>query len=894
MSTLLLISTLFLASKIQPARANGIIYIRADGSVDPPTPSIQRNGDIYTFAEDIFNTSIVVERSNIILDGNGHTLQEFQTLDYGIYLLLRRNVTITRTVISGFYGGIRLESSDNNKIVSNIVKSGEGYGITLYQSNYNSLIGNTVMNTSEAISLELSSGNTLSGNEVSGNYEGIFLYRGTNNTLRNNVMSANKYNFYVGVHWLSCYLHDIDTSNTVDGKPIYYWINHHDETVPLNAGFVAVVNSSKITVENLVLKNSWSIVTFAYTTNSIIQNVTVTESGAGMDLNHCSLNVITGNTVTGSFGAGIGLTLSNNNTVSYNVVTNTTGCGIWLEDTYGNNVIGNNVAYTQSGGGAQEFNGAGILVDDSPRTRVIDNTLTQNRYGITVGAFQSSNNLIIGNNIIASQIGLILFEGINNILYHNNFIESEIKHVNTYYGTTNTLDNGYPSGGNYWSDYTGWDANNDEIGDVPYVIDENNRDRYPLMSPYGSPPLPKYTLTIAATTGGATSPSLGNYTHSKGQNIPIQATPESGYILNHWELDSVNIGASNPINVTMNSNHHVLALFNVPTYNITIKAHCNAESTDVGVSIIMDGLPTGRTTPYTFTDLIGTHTFTVPIIDAKGHPFKQWDTGQNSTTITVNSDATYTATYDMQYNLTITCTLGGTTNPDPATYSYWSGTILSITATADSGYYLDYWLLDGFNIGAPDSIKVGMKENHTLHAAFKQLSSEHDVAIKYIDSKTVVGQSYPLTVKVKAVNVGGYAENFNVTAFVNDTAFGLQEIHLESGASAIITFTWNSSSFAKGNYTLIAIAEPISGETQLADNTFTDAWVIVAMIGDVTGPAGWPDRKVDMRDVFEVARTFGINSVHLLWNPNCDFNDDGKVDMRDVYVVARNFGKTDL
>jgi len=51
-------------------------------------------------------------------------------------------------------------------------------------------------------------------------------------------------------------------------------------------------------------------------------------------------------------------------------------------------------------------------------------------------------------------------------------------------GSPNTFDNDYPSGGNYWSNYTGYDANDDGIGDTPYVIDANNRDKYPLMSPY--------------------------------------------------------------------------------------------------------------------------------------------------------------------------------------------------------------------------------------------------------------------------------------------------------------------------------------------------------------------------------------------------------------------------
>jgi hypothetical protein len=79
----------------------------------------------------------------------------------------------------------------------------------------------------------------------------------------------------------------------------------------------------------------------------------------------------------------------------------------------------------------------------------------------------------------------------------------------------------------------------------------------------------------------------------------------------------------------------------------------------------------------------------------------------------------------------------------------------------------------------------------------------------------------------------------------------------------------------------------------MTDNKLMDGWIIVAMIGDLTGVNGWPDGKVDMRDVAKVARLFGVPSYDPKYDPNCDIYYDGKIDMKDVAAVARNFGKTD-
>ncbi len=61
------------------------------------------------------------------------------------------------------------------------------------------------------------------------------------------------------------------------------------------------------------------------------------------------------------------------------------------------------------------------------------------------------------------------------------------------------------------------------------------------------------------------------------------------------------------------------------------------------------------------------------------------------------------------------------------------------------------------------------------------------------------------------------------------------------------------------------------------------------MIGDITGPNGWPDGKVDMRDISSVARRFQARPGDILWDPNADINSDGKIDMVDIGTVAKHF-----
>lgn len=120
---------------------------------------------------------------------------------------------------------------------------------------------------------------------------------------------------------------------------------------------------------------------------------------------------------------------------------------------------------------------------------------------------------------------------------------------------------------------------------------------------------------------------------------------------------------------------------------------------------------------------------------------------------------------------------------------------------------------------------------------------------------------------------------------------------LAPAEARVLVFIWNATGVPFGNYTVDAVADTVPGEVNTADNTLTDSWVVVSTVGDITGPTGWPDGKVDMRDVGLVAKHFGENVPPA--PPNCDLTGptlgvpDGKIDMRDVGTVAKHFGEQD-
>ena len=457
------------------------IFIKSDGNVDPPTAPIQRAGDVYTFTNDIIGYTIAVERDNIVIDGAGHTLQGNGN-STGIFLQERNKVTVRNMEIGNFSYGVRL------------------YAMPGAGSSMNNISGNTITNNTCGIWIGFSSGNNvISGNTLTNNGYGISIAYSSNNVLRNNHMNDNKYNLWVDCetsHHASEFVNDIDASNTVEGKPVYYWVNQQNRVVPSDAGYVALINCAGITVQNLSLANNGQGVLLISTTTSLITKNHITNNGYGIAVYGpyvpCAYNSIVGNRITENAEDGIRLGDDHNDNITKNYIANNQKNGIDSFNSRNTSIVGNNIT-------ANKDNGIKLWGYDSNNNVVSENHIANNENGITLDT--SSNNNIIGNTIIANKgWGIILaYTSVtpfsNNTIYHNDFVNDRqaVYTVDELLEpilppaspATDNWDNGFE--GNYWSNYNGTDKDGDGIGDTPYIIDADNQDRYPLMKTVAIP-----------------------------------------------------------------------------------------------------------------------------------------------------------------------------------------------------------------------------------------------------------------------------------------------------------------------------------------------------------------------------------------------------------------------
>lgn len=388
-------------------------------------------------------------------------------------------------------------------------------GILLLFANNVSIINNNITENTYGIYVGIySSNNTIIGNTLEDNLNGIYLgdlSRFT--TMRNNSISNGQMNFGVPPDMArhlkdaSYLINDVDTSNTVNGKPIIYWINQHDQQVPANTGYVMLINSTNILIEGLNLSNNVQNILLLASNNTVIANNSITDSIYGIDVSDYgwfdyntsifhrfySFNTTVKENMLLDNGVGIRIK-SDNSTMSNNTLYRNP-LGICLTGT-NNSTISRNLVVASD---LSPYPGPLYIFHypEGPWERSGELMMLEIG-GIIVGG---NHNVVYGNTVTDSWLGISMRDeirgitGYRNLIFSNNFINST-GYQAIGWRRGNYWDNDYPAGGNYWSNCNGTDfhsgpyqneTGSDGIGDEAFLFfplhDHEVLDGYPLMAP---------------------------------------------------------------------------------------------------------------------------------------------------------------------------------------------------------------------------------------------------------------------------------------------------------------------------------------------------------------------------------------------------------------------------
>jgi len=193
-------------SEIEIVKAEGTIYIKADGSVSPESAPVQRNGDVYTLIGGM--NHLIVDRSNIIIDGNGMHLESDTGTETIIYLHNVRNVTVKNCVIGKSDFGIVLDSVSGITITGNIITEAD-----------------IVMWEAAAIYIKGETSNIkIVGNTLKNNKWGIMVYDESPNLIiyHNNFVDNIRQDLYVGSGYISSF-----SARWDNGTAGNFWNNYN-------------------------------------------------------------------------------------------------------------------------------------------------------------------------------------------------------------------------------------------------------------------------------------------------------------------------------------------------------------------------------------------------------------------------------------------------------------------------------------------------------------------------------------------------------------------------------------------------------------------------------------------------------------------------------------------
>jgi parallel beta-helix repeat protein len=803
----LLTISLALAFAIGRVSATETIYIRADGSVDPPTAPIQRNGNVYTFTDHITYPTyngIVVEKDSITLDGNAYSLEGEEA---AIDLSCRSFVTVKNIEIKGLLrDGIHMNSFECGS-----------EEITVSQ--------NHIQATLSAIYLDSCLNCQILENVITDSRFGIFNLRFHNSTIAGNMITAD----YTGI------LIRYSENSNILGNTI--------------TSYGSFIGDAGISL--------W------YSSNHSIIGNECANRERGVELSLSSNNVISENNLTNN-NYGIMVDESSNNVISKNEITSN-GSGVELDNSSNYNWIVENIIYAN--------HGYGVRFDHCDWNTISENTITANNRGIRL--HYCSHNTVCENILDSNYYGILLVRGFSNrnLIYHNDFINNIHQVLASIHYSINTWDAGYPSGGNYWSNYPGIDrysgpdqnlAGSDAIGDIPYVINSDNQDRYPLMFPHRAP-VPPATAQLGLIVDGSSNISSADFATIKSgiadairNNMPHNRT-----------LDLTLIQYGDTMGVV------VLPPTVVTSANFEAIASATEEMSQIGYGTPMaDGLYS------TWMAMKSSPQF------------------ENATKRAINIAAVGSPNE----------VLSAIPSPtgDPRLDVIW----VRNTAAVEGLRELDaeamavtsqdlWWMRDSLVYPQPGKIAPpyipGWVDSIESAEHFAEAISQkthrllfHDIAvIDVTPSERVVVQGYLLPISVTIKNQGGYTDTFNSIGYANKIVIDtIVDIVLRNESTVCDTFIWNTTGATPGDYTIKAHVPPLEGEKDTHDNTCVNG--IVTILPPVICGDANDDANVDMADVVYIINYLfndGIEPVPIVCV--ADANGDGEVGIVDVMYLLK-------
>jgi parallel beta-helix repeat protein len=431
-----------------------------------------------------------VDIENVTITGNG---------GHGIYFHSGKGFTLRDSTITGNHGGITYYgyATGDAVVEDNVITNNIGHGVAI----------SLVEGKSATVR------NNIIDNNAGSSSDGIYVYtQGTGGlmTIENNpVTKSGRYGIY---------LTGVRTGSTIANFTV---------TDSGSAGLYAV--ASDVDIENVTITGNGGYGIYFHSGKAFtLRDSTIERNGGGITYNGYATGdaVVEDNTITNNIGHGVAIALTEgksatvrNNKIDNNAGSSSDGIYVYIPGPGGVASIKNNLV--------EDSGRYGIYLTGAPKSTVIENTISINCYGMRL--YSSSNNSI----------------------FHNNFIDN-INYNAQDNRDSNSWDDGYPSGGNYWHDYPGTDDDGDGIGDESYDISggAGAQDRYPLMQPWDSIP-PTLTITFPAPNTTIHSPTItvaGTAFDASGiASVTVNGMPATGTTI--WSAEVTLTEGKNTITV---------------------------------------------------------------------------------------------------------------------------------------------------------------------------------------------------------------------------------------------------------------------------------------------------------------------------------------------------------